>query len=389
VITALLLLGGGAGSAAAGSEAPVVGNGRGGVELKLLGSFDRPVYAETAPGRANRKLLFVVEQGGVVRVLRRNRTLRKPFLDISDKVQPEGEQGLLSIAFDPEYASNRRLYAYFTDSEGDIRVSQFRRRKDSRTQTTGRPRKVIEIPHREAGNHNGGTVAFGPDGLMYLGTGDGGSGCDPPGNAQDRDSLLGKLLRIEPRRKRGYRIPADNPFAETAGRDEIYSLGLRNPYRFSFDEQADAIAIGDVGQSALEEVDYLRLGAARGANFGWDRFEGTELAGCGNDDGSPTRADHVGPIHQYGHDGPGYTGCSITGGSVARDPKLETLYGRYVFADFCNGRLRSLIPAADGARDERSVGVELDGPTALVNGRRGRLYATALSGGLYRLLAAG
>ena len=380
VVVATALVGG-----SANAGVPSTGDGEGGVELKQVDTFESPVYATTAPGRANRKLLFVVEQGGIVRVRNDNRTLRKPFLDISKMTEADGERGLLSIAFDPDYVDNRRLYAYYTDSEGDIRVSQFRREKDSRIEAKSRALKVIEIPHRGAANHNGGTVAFGPDGYMYLATGDGGGACDSPGNAQNGDSLLGKLLRIDPKRQRGYRIPSDNPFVGESARDEIYSVGLRNPYRFSFDERNGAIAIADVGQSAVEEINYLALADARGANFGWNRFEGTGTAGCGNDDGAPDQSDHQGPIHQYGHDGQGHTGCSITGGTVVEDKQLSSLYGRYVFADFCTADLRSLIPGSDGARDEGAVGLQLNSPTSFANGRRGQLYVTSLSGGLYHL----
>ncbi len=384
-LTALAIL------APAGNSAPAataVGDGRGALNLKTIGRFDAPVQVTTAPGRRNRKLLFVVEQEGFVRVVRGSRTLNRPFLDIRDQVLEEGERGLLSIAFDPRYAKNRRFYAYFTDHRGDINVTQYRRRKDSKTRAKSRPRGVIEVQHRGAPNHNGGTVAFGPDGHMYLGTGDGGGGCDSFGNGQNRGSLLGKLLRIDPKPAGGYTVPADNPFLGSATRDEIYSLGLRNPFRFSFDRATKTIAIGDVGQSTWEEVDYESLQTARGANFGWNTFEGTEPAGCGGDPSSPTPAEHSGPIHQYGHSGPGYTGCSITGGVVVRDRGLPTLYGRYVFADYCAGELRSLVPGLEGAAGERGTGLDLGNPTSFAKGRRGRLYATSRSGQLYRIKAA-
>lgn len=372
-------------SAPPAAAAPPIGDGEGGVRAKLIERFSSPVYAAAAPGRRNRKLLFVVEQQGVVRVLRRNRKLRKPFIDISDRVLSGGERGLLSIAFHPRYVKNRRFYLYYTDSQGDIRVSQFRRRKGKKTRAKRREREIIDIPHRDAPNHNGGTVAFGPDRRMYIGTGDGGGGCDPPGNAQNPRSLLGKLLRIKPRARGGYRVPRKNPFVGAGPRDEIYSLGLRNPFRFSFDRRTDTIAIGDVGQGEWEEIDYETLAGAAGANFGWNVFEGTEPAGCGVDPGAPIRGAHTEPIHQYRHSGGGHTGCSVTGGLVVRDRRLASLYGRYLFADFCTGDLRSLIPEAAGARDEGGVGVELPSPTSFVEGRRKRVYATSLDGGIYRI----
>lgn len=379
-----VLLGGAASSAPA---APPVGDGNGGVRLKTIDGFASPVYVTTAPGRANRKLLFVVEQEGTVRVVKGNRTRKRPFLDIESQVQSGGERGLLSIAFDPGYAKNRRLYAYFTDAEGDIRVSQYRRAKDSKFRAKTRPRPVIEIPHRDAGNHNGGTVAFGPDGHMYIATGDGGGGCDSFGNAQDQGSLLGKLLRVDPKAKRGYTIPADNPFRGGGAEPEILANGLRNPFRFSFDGPTNTIVIGDVGQGSWEEIDYETLQTVRGANFGWNVFEGDRDAGCGSE--FPAPEPHAGPIHQYPHDGGGHSGCSVTGGVVVRDRQLPSLYGRYVFADFCTGDLRSLIPELDGAVDEKSVGIGVPNPTSFASGRRGRLYATSQAGELYRVVAAG
>lgn len=377
--------------AAGGSApaAPAVGDGDGGVKLKSIARLDSPVFAATAPGKANRKLLFVVEQGGTVRVLKKNRLRAKPFLDLSDQVLAGGERGLLSIAFDPRYAKNRRLYAYFTDPEGDIRVSQYRRKNDSKLRASNRARPVIEIAHRDAGNHNGGTVAFGPDRKMYLATGDGGGGCDSFGNAQHPGSLLGKLLRIDPKARRGYEVPSDNPFLGTGARNEIYALGLRNPFRFSFDRRQDAIVIGDVGQSSWEEIDFETLLSARGANFGWNTFEGNHASGCGGDFGTPTPEQHSEPIHEYPHDGGGHAGCSVTGGVVVRDKRLPSLYGRYVFADFCTGDLRSLIGTPGGADDEGSAGVDVPSPTSFASGRRGKLYITSQAGSVYRVLPDG
>ena len=376
------------GAAERNAAKPPTGDGSGGIRLRRVGGFVNPLYVTTAPGRANRKLLFVVEQEGDVRVVRGGRTLNKPFLELGDQVLAGGERGLLSIAFDPGYAKNRRLYAYFTDPEGDIRVSQYRRSRDSNVRAKSRPRPVIEIPHGDAGNHNGGTVAFGPDGHMYLATGDGGGGCDSFDNAQDQQSLLGKLLRIDPKRGRGYTIPAGNPFSGSAARDEIYANGLRNPFRFSFDAASDAIVIGDVGQGSWEEIDYESLAGARGANFGWNTYEGDHDANCGSDRRTPSPGDHSGPIHEYPHDGSGHSGCAVTGGVVVRDRQLRSLYGRYVYADYCAGDLRSLIPDPGGARDDKSSGIGLANPTSFLSGRRGRLYATSQRGELFRVAAA-
>jgi glucose/arabinose dehydrogenase len=247
----------------------------GGLALKRIGRFQDPVYVTGAPGFP--KLLFVVEQGGRVIVLRSGPRRRRPFLDNSGLVRSGGERGLLSIAFAPDYPRSRRLYVYYTDHRGDIRIDEFRRRSATRA-ARGSRRAVIRIPHPVNANHNGGQLQFlGP--LLYFGTGDGGSGGDPPNNAQNRESLLGKLLRINPRPSGGrpYTVPPDNPFVGRPGRDEIYSYGLRNPFRFSFDTVTAArprIAIADVGQNRFEEIDYETVSAAAGANFGCDAFEG-------------------------------------------------------------------------------------------------------------------
>jgi glucose/arabinose dehydrogenase len=351
-----------------------------------------PVFVARAPGRANRDLLFVVEQRGLVRVVKHGKVLQRPFLDLRDRVSEGAERGLLSIAFDPGYVENRLFYAYYTDSEGDIRVSQFRRSRSSRVLAFPRDRDVIEIPHADRLGHNGGTVTFGPDGMLYMATGDGGSACDPEENAQNPGSLLGKLLRIETLNKGGYRSPVDNPFADSVGgRSEIYAVGLRNPFRFSFDGPTGTIAIGDVGQFAWEEVDYESLEDARGANFGWDALEGThplELApasACEGDTSTPIPDPVEPPILEYPHVGRGLTGCAVTGGIVVRDPALNRLQGRYLFADHCRGPLRSFVPAQGGAGPLRELKVEAPGVTSFLSGRKGRVFITTITGELLRL----
>ena len=249
---------------------------KGGVGLKKIGNFDQPVYVAGAPGYP--KLLFVVEQPGRVVVLSRGKRLPRPFLDLRASVGYDGgERGLLSIAFPPDYRQSGSFYVYFNDNAGNIRVDEFKRGSATRA-APGSRRKVIEIPHPVNANHNGGQMQF-LDGLLYFGTGDGGSGGDPPNNAQNKDVLLGKLLRIDPRPSGGqpYSVPSSNPFVDKRGRDEIYSYGLRNPFRFSFDTVSAAqprIAIGDVGQNKFEELDYTTVAAASGANFGWDALRG-------------------------------------------------------------------------------------------------------------------
>jgi len=299
-----------------------------GVALKRIGSFDHPVYVGAAPGFP--KLLFVVEQPGRVMVLSGGRT--RTFLDLRRLVGYDGgERGLLSIAFPPNYARSKRFYVYYTDTAGAIRIDEFRRRNATRA-AAGSRRTVIRIPHPVNANHNGGQLQF-LGKLLFFATGDGGSGGDPPNNAQSKDVLLGKLLRIDPRASGGrpYSIPSSNPFVGRAGRDEIYSLGLRNPFRFSFDltsARQPRIAIGDVGQGRFEELDYTTVGAAGGANFGWDAFEG--FSKYEEDNGNtPDPGGTVKPIYAYGHSHGGGS-CSIIAGYVVRDPHLRGLRGRYL-----------------------------------------------------------
>jgi len=351
---------------------------RTGVALKKIGSFDAPVYVAGAPGFP--KLLFVVEQPGRIAVLKGGHRLRKPFLDIRGDVSYGGERGLLSVAFPPDYARSGRFYVYYTDSDGNIRIDEFHRASATRA-APGSRREVIDIPHPVNSNHNGGQLQFHGD-LLYFGTGDGGSGGDPPNNAQNKDVLLGKLLRIDPRPANGkpYSVPADNPFVGKAGRDEIYSYGLRNPFRFSFD--GSRIAIGDVGQNEFEELDYTTVAAASGANFGWDAFEGFSKYTDENS-GTPDPGNTVKPIFVYSHSRGG--SCSIIGGYVVRDPRLPALRGRYLYADLCEGQLRTLVPHLKRASGDRKLGLHVSSPTSFGEDDEHRLYVASLEGPVYRL----
>ncbi|HET7510265.1 MAG TPA: PQQ-dependent sugar dehydrogenase [Solirubrobacterales bacterium] len=356
-----------------------------GVALKKIGSFDQPVYVAGAPGFP--QLLFVVEQPGRIAVLRGGHRLRKPFLDIRDEVSYGGERGLLSVAFPPDYPKSRRFYVYYTDNAGNIRIDEFKRTRATRA-AAGSRRQVIVIPHPVNSNHNGGQLQF-LGNLLYFGTGDGGSGGDPPNNAQNKDVLLGKLLRIDPRPAGGkpYTAPASNPFVGTSGRDEIYSYGLRNPFRFSFDTtnaKQPRIAIGDVGQNQFEEVDYTTVGAANGANFGWDAFEGFHPYEDENS-GTPDPGGTTKPIFAYSHSRGGGS-CSIIGGYVVRDPRLKGLRGRYVYADLCEGQLRSLVPHLKRASDDHKLGLQVASPTSFGEDDRHRLYVASLEGPVYRLV---
>jgi glucose/arabinose dehydrogenase len=353
-----------------------------GVGLKSIGSFDAPVYVTGAPGFP--KLLFVVEQPGRIVVLKGGRRAGT-FLDLRGLVNYGGERGLLSVAFPPGYGASKRFYVYYTDADGSIQVDEFRRSSPTRA-ASGSRRPVITVPHPVNSNHNGGQLQF-LGNLLYFGTGDGGSGGDPPNNAQNEDVLLGKLLRIDPRESGGrpYTVPATNPLVGKPGRDEIFSYGLRNPFRFSFDTSHGQarIAIGDVGQSQAEELDYTTVGKASGANFGWDAFEGFG-AYTDENSGTPDPGGTVKPIFAYPHSRGG--SCSIIGGYVVRDRRLAGLRGRYVYADLCEGQLRSLVPHLKRASDDRRLGLQVSSPSSFGEDQRHRLYVTSLEGPVFRLV---
>jgi glucose/arabinose dehydrogenase len=352
----------------------------GSLALTRVGRFDEPVYLTGAPGFP--RLLFVVEQSGRIRVISGSRKLRRPFLDISGLVRDGGEQGLLSLAFHPAYKRNRLFYVFYTDGHGDLRVEEFKRRSRTRA-ARGSRRPVLRIPHRRAANHNGGQLQF-LGHHLYIGTGDGGGAGDPPDNAKSKGNLLGKLLRIDPRDPRGsgdYSVPRSNPFVGRRGRDEIFSYGLRNPWRFSFDllsARRPRIVIGDVGQDRFEEVDYETLGRARGAHFGWDEWEGFAPFEC---DGRCARGTRK-PVYAYRHD----RGCTVIGGYVVRDRRLGALRGDYVFSDLCDGTLRAFGPRLRRVRRARSLRVAVDTPSSFGEDRRGRLYVASLNGPVYRLV---
>jgi glucose/arabinose dehydrogenase len=343
--------------------------------LTRIGRFASPVYVDAPPGQARR--LFVVEQEGRIRVVRDGRVLPAPFLDIRDRVLCCGEQGLLSMAFAPDYARTGRFYVYYTDNSGSQRVEAFRRSGPDRA-NRGSRRLVLHMADPES-NHNGGLVLFGPDRLLYIGTGDGGGGNDQHGrrgNAQNLNSLLGKILRIDPRARRGrrYTVPRTNPFAGRAGRDEIWSYGLRNPWRFSFDRETNDLSIGDVGQNSFEEVNFVRSG--RGVNFGWRPWEGRRR------NFSEPAPGAVFPVITYSTG----AGCVVTGGYVVRDPRLTGWEGRYLYGDFCNGNILSARLSPGAAADRRSTGLQVDSLSSFGQDALGRLYAVSLNGPVYRIV---
>jgi glucose/arabinose dehydrogenase len=383
--------GGGAGSdAAARSTAesatststsqPATGAARG-VRLARVGRFQSPLYV-TAP-RGDTRRVFVVEQGGVIRVVRGGHVLPRPFLDISRLVTSGGEQGLLSMAFAPDYARSRRFYVYYTDRSGRQRVVEYRRRTAD-VADAGSARLVMRMADPEE-NHNGGLLVFGPDRLLYIGTGDGGGANDQHGsrgNGQNLGTLLGKILRIDPRRAAGraYRVPRSNPFVRRAGaRGEIYSYGLRNPWRFSFDRRTGDLAIADVGQNDVEEVDFVRRGKGRGANFGWRPFEGNRRNFPGE-----SAPGAIGPVITLSHEA---GNCSITGGYVVRDRRVASLVGRYVYGDYCVGRIRSARLRSGSATGDRAVKglAHVANLSSFGEDALGRVYVTSLDGPVYRI----
>ncbi len=337
--------------------AQAVGNGQGEVDLEPVGgTFDTPVNSAFAPGETDK--VYVVEQGGTARAVVGGTTQPDPFLEITDLTDNSGEQGFLSMAFHPDFQTNGLVYAYYTDEDnGDIVVSEFQTNSevDADEETE---REVIRIRHRFASNHNGGQVVFGPDGYMYLATGDGGSGDDPRENSQDKESLLGKLIRIDPlgADDGDYTVPSDNPFVGKKGDDEIYAVGLRNPFRFNFEPDSGNIMIGDVGQNRFEEVDIETEDSLRKANFGWDRFEGFKRSNAGDTADSPKKSKHDKPVLVYDHG----EGASVIGGVVVRDEDLTNLYGRYLFTDFYTDRFRSFVPQLTKVDDYAELDTEIN-----------------------------
>lgn len=368
---------------AAPAPVPVTDDG---VSLELVeDSFDSPLYL-TAPDGDDR--LFVVERGGAVKVVVNNQPLSTPYLDVENLLpaSPGSEQGLLGMAFHPDFASNGKLYISYTDSVGALVVGELVATPSANTVSTAGLRTIIRVSQPFA-NHNGGMLLFGPDDYLYIGSGDGGSGGDPQGNGQNKETLLGKILRIDINSDafpsdplRNYTIPASNPFVGAAGADEIWVYGLRNPWRFWIDHPTGRMYIADVGQSSREEVTILEASAG-GANLGWDLLEGTQ---CYPPGATCSSAGTVLPQLEYVQSG----GASITGGMVYRGPTIPKLYGTYFYGDFIGGWVKSF-------EYNGTVTSHLDWSgvfdTALVSSfgvdGRGEMYIVSLSGPVWRIQA--
>jgi len=349
------------------------------VELEpVVDGLQRPVAVRAAGDGSGR--LFVVEQSGRVRIVDSGSLQTIPFLDITDRVRDSSnEQGLLGLAFHPDFSKNGRFFVDYTDLAGDTVVSEF-------ALATGDPNRgdplseaVILTIEQPFSNHNGGDIAFGPDGYLWIATGDGGSGGDPQGNGQNPQSLLGKLLRVDVDHGATYTIPPDNPFVEDPGaRDEIWALGLRNPWRFSFDRDTGNLFIGDVGQNQWEEIDFEPRFDPGGRDYGWNTMEGNhcfQTSGC-EIDGLTL------PVFEYNHT----EGCSVTGGYVYRGSRFPALAGLYLFGDFCSGTLWALAPVGP---DDWTAAVVAQTDASIAGfgeDETGELYLTDLgSGTVYRI----
>jgi glucose/arabinose dehydrogenase len=331
-----------------------------GLRLKRVGNFSSPVYVTSPPG--DRRRLFVVEQGGTIRIVKDGQTLAQPFLDISSRISSGGERGLLSMAFAPNYRKSGRFYVYYTATNGDVRIVAFRRKSANRADA-GSGRRLLSVTH-PASNHNGGLLLFGPDGRLYAGLGDGGGGGDQHGahgNGQNLSTFLGKIIRFN-------HPAAKHPKAE------IYAYGLRNPWRYSFAPSGNMI-IADVGQDQVEEVDVINH---KGSNLGWRVWEGRRRYTAG--ESAPGTIFPV--IQRFHSDG----NCSIVGGVVVRDPVLSALKGRYVFGDYCSGVIESARIVGVKAHDVRRTSLNVSSLSSFgVDGRK-RAYAVSLGGPVYRLV---
>jgi glucose/arabinose dehydrogenase len=349
------------------------------LQLRKVGSFAGPTYVTGAPGDSRR--LFVVERAGRIRVVISGRKLRRPFLDLSSEVLvgPDSEQGLFSIAFAPDYRRTRAFYVFFSDRDGDVRVKEFKRSRRSVDRADARSgRTVLFAEHSNFRFHYGGQLQFGPDRLLYIGMGVG----EHDDDAHNLGTLLGKILRIDPRRRgrRSYSVPAGNPFIGVTGaRPEIYLYGLRNPWRFSFDRLTGDLAVGDVGNLAVEEVDFLRRGRARaprgGRNLGWPTLEGSFRRREG------AVPNYLPPLLERLHP----HAQAITGGYVVRDRALGRYYGRYVYGDFCEGDVRSVVLRYPQATEDDAEGLDVPFLSSFGEDTRGRLYAMSLMGSVYRI----
>ena len=340
------------------------------------GRFRNPVYLASPPGDSR---LFIVEQAGRIRIVKNGATLARSFLDISERVSSGGERGLLSMAFHPDYRSNGQFFVNFTDNAGDTRVERFNVSRDADVADEASAKLVIEIDQPYS-NHNGGHILFGIDGMLYIGMGDGGSGGDPHRNGQSRNTLLGKMLRLNVSAGEPYSIPQGNPFSAASGaRPEIWATGMRNPWRFAFDRPTGLLYIADVGQNAQEEIN-VEPASAAGLNYGWNVMEGDR---CYRSDGC-SRDGLTMPKITFGHGG---GACSVTGGFVYRGRRVPAIAGHYFYSDYCAGWIRSFRMQNGSAVDRREWKTDdLGHVVSFGEDAAGEIYILTESGRVLRIV---
>lgn len=366
------------GIACSGRSPTAPPDGDGDVEVRFVeiaSGLAAPVDLTSPVGDAR---LFVVEQPGRVRIIRDGVLLATPFLDITGVVGYGGERGLFSLAFHPRYASNGRFFVHYTDTGGTSRIDRFTvsSNPDMADVSTATPILAVSQPYS---NHNGGQIAFGADGMLYIALGDGGGGGDPLQHGQNPNTLLGSLLRINVDGTAPYTIPADNPYAGGGGRGEIWAIGLRNPWRFSFDTERALLYIADVGQNRREEVNVQPAGAA-GLNYGWNVMEGMSCYPAGS---TCDTSGLVLPAIEYENPA---AGCSVTGGYVYRGARIPALRGHYLYADYCRGWVRSFRYADGGRVDgERELASGLGNIASFGRDAAGELYVLNTAGRVLRL----
>jgi glucose/arabinose dehydrogenase len=372
----------GPGSCGSGAG-PNLPTGEGVRLLEIASGLSFPLYLTGPTGDLSR--LFIVEKTGGIRIVKDGILLPDPFLDISGQVSGGMEQGLLGLAFPPDYASTGRFVVHYTDTAGNTRLSVFRVSGNPDI-ADGSSEQVILTADQPAPNHNGGQVAFGPDGFLYLGLGDGGGSNDPQGRGQDLSELLGSILRVDVQSGTSYTVPADNPFVgqQPATRPEVWSYGLRNPWRFSFDRANGDLYIADVGQTDFEEIDVASAadGSGKGVNYGWSIMEGDHCLGGGQCEQTGLTL----PTFQYNHG----EGCSIIGGYVYRGNAVPALQGLYFFGDFCQGWVHSFRFSSGTATELTNWPTLRTGSTLTSFGEdaAGELYVLESSGRVSRIVAA-
>ncbi len=322
--------------------------------------------------------LFFLEQPGMIRIYQNGQLLSTPFLDIRSQVGSRGtEQGLLGIALHPDYKQNGYFYVNYTNTSGNTVIARYSVSANDPNQADPNSEKILLQVDQPYANHNGGSLVFGPDGFLYMGLGDGGSGGDPHGNAQNVNVLLGKLLRVDVNQGDPYAIPPSNPFANGGGKPEIWAYGLRNPWRFSFDRLTGDLYIGDVGQNQWEEIDFRPADAPGGANFGWNYREGLHPY-QGN---PPAGVNFVDPVYNYSH----AKGCSVTGGYVYRGQELPAFRGVYLFSDYCSGTVWGLLRDASGNWQSKELFQTGKNVTSFGQDGSGEIYLITQAGEIYRL----